>query len=401
MNREVQNLEGLKERNASVVSLDIGEDYLADIIVNFLGAKEKLTFKNDVAFIVGINDLEQFHYLLEEKIEREQYAHVNNFIVTVSYDDKTSRSISSIKALKVFLETRSVSPKQVTLEWHIVLSFPRRKIIETQKIELSFSPSNSPNHGYIRLVINHTNQAWGIEILNLFKNKLDEISIETPSIVRRSKTIIDNMIFSNYMSVVIVILLISSLLLASGFMSSPDTPPSLPKPDKLSVVTHSLIEGIYSGNKKEAKEYEKGLFLLKNVHLSQLETSTKLYIKNKKVKTSILGYVNGEYEEIDKKKKKILEDNEAKLTFTGVLWRIIFYAGILPFLSLYWLPKLYLQRTIIYYGTKSFLLLTPSSEKNYKTYLRKKRKVEYYTMSALLFAVVAGLITTVIMKFWF
>lgn len=391
-----------ERKNRSVVTLDIAEEYLADLIVNFLGAKEKLTYKDDKAFKIRINDLEQFHYLLEEKIERGGYAHVNNFIITVSYnDDKTTRSITSIKALKEYLEIRSVTPSQVTLEWHIVLRFSNQNSITTQKIELSFSPHESPNHGDILLVINHTNQAWGIEILNLLKTKIIEISIETPPIVRRSETIIKNMIFSNYMNVVISLLLLTGLLVASGLLSSPDTAPSLPKPDKLSVVTHSLIEGYYSKSKKESKEYEKGLFLVKNIHLTQLESSTKLYIKNEKVKSSILNYVNEEYEEINQKTEVVKKANENKLSFKGFLWRIIVYGILIPYLGLYFFPKLYLKRTIQYYGTKSFLLLTPNSEKEYQSYLNKKRKLEYFTVTALVFSIIAGLIATGIVKVWF
>ena len=73
--------------NSNVLSLEFAEEYFADIIVNFLGSKEKVSYESDGSFLLRINDLEQLHYLLEEKIAKEQYTYINNFLIRINYND--------------------------------------------------------------------------------------------------------------------------------------------------------------------------------------------------------------------------------------------------------------------------------------------------------------------------
>uniref|UniRef100_UPI001CB75B2A hypothetical protein n=1 Tax=Sulfurimonas indica TaxID=2508707 RepID=UPI001CB75B2A len=152
------------------VVLNISQNIFADIILNFLGNKQILSYENENDFHITLNDIEQFYYLIDEKIHKENYTNIDYFSVLISYHDKTKREINGINSLKTYLETRDVSPRNIILTWNIILDFPNTQTIENQKIEVSFNTEESNKS--IMLKIEHTNQAWGIEILNLLKDHL-------------------------------------------------------------------------------------------------------------------------------------------------------------------------------------------------------------------------------------
>ncbi|POZ54015.1 hypothetical protein [Methylovulum psychrotolerans] len=171
--------EGNKNSELSVI---LSEQKFADMILNFLGKKEKLTYHlKKTAFLIRQNDIEQFYYLLDSKIAKEHHVYIDHFSVNISYNDSTSREISGIESLNKFLETRDVIPSDVTMSWNIIIKYPKSDTIENQRVQLSFiKGNNSDNYGNgeVLLVIEHTNQAWGVEVLNLFKDKIAELSIK-------------------------------------------------------------------------------------------------------------------------------------------------------------------------------------------------------------------------------
>lgn len=154
--------------DSTEISILLEQQAFVDMVLNFLGKKERLSYRVDNDFILRLNDIEQFHHLLEAKLAKEHTTHVSHFAVTVLYHDGTSKQVNGIEALQRFNETRNVLPVSVTLSWNIILNFPKLKSIESQAIELNFLKNkNSQKSGKIELTINHTNSAWGVEVLNL------------------------------------------------------------------------------------------------------------------------------------------------------------------------------------------------------------------------------------------
>lgn len=60
--------------------IGIDKNHLADLILNFLGKKEVLSYEAKKTFILRLNDIEQFYYLLESKIAKEQYNSLGFFL---------------------------------------------------------------------------------------------------------------------------------------------------------------------------------------------------------------------------------------------------------------------------------------------------------------------------------
>ncbi|MDM8566688.1 hypothetical protein QUF74_13680 [Candidatus Halobeggiatoa sp. HSG11] len=151
---------GTVTKNAENMQLTIPEENFAQILLGFLGKKQTLSYQVDTAFLLRLEDIAQFHYLLTQKIEKEQHTFLSVFNITIQYNDNTKRQLTDIKNLESFFEVRDVVATDVTLQWEMMLEFPEKKI-ENQTIEISFSIKDKAPYGNINLNIEHTNQAWG------------------------------------------------------------------------------------------------------------------------------------------------------------------------------------------------------------------------------------------------
>ena len=147
-----------------------------DLVLEFLGKKEQLLYRSRENFAVRLNDLEQFHYLIEQKISKEHGVDLTHLAIDITYNDSTERKLSGIDSLQSFHEVRDVYPIKVVLAWNIVVKYPNAESIENQKINLSFNcrlDEEIPER--ISLFIEHTNIVWGNEVLRMFELKIDEL----------------------------------------------------------------------------------------------------------------------------------------------------------------------------------------------------------------------------------
>jgi len=357
-------------KNESMISLSIEKNTLADIVVNFLGNKEKLFYEDECSYLLRRNDLEQFYYLVDEKIKKEHYIYINSFSVHVSYNDKTSRLINSIEELNRFLETRDVISESVTLTWNVILKYPdaENRTIENQKIELSFFKSDDVNLGAIKLIVEHTNQAWGGEILNLIKDKILDVCVEEPKIVRLSRLVLSKMTFGNYALVVLILVVILGL---GNILNR------VPEPNDKSILAYEIFQENYSKNEALVGDYEKSILMLGYLHISQVKEATDRLIHDEVIKKKLLTYYN---DNID----------------TGIdyseFFKIIFYFFVFPVVCFYFVPNAYLKRTINYGSQKCFVLVTPRSEKEYEKYVSDKNRIQYMGITAATFAIITSAI---------
>jgi len=158
----------------------VTKDVLADIIVNFLGQRERLSFRKEAYFVLDLNDLRQFHLLLDAKVSKEVNMRLEFFQVAITYDDDTTRTLTSLASLDSYHETRNIIPTGVTLTWHYVFRFPNAATVETQKINLSFVIIDGFMDGQVELTVEHTNAVWGVEVLSLLSNQVRK-KLEFPS----------------------------------------------------------------------------------------------------------------------------------------------------------------------------------------------------------------------------
>ena len=120
----IETSELVVSNESKAAALYLENDDFARVILEFLGKKELLTYKSERGFVASHNDLENFYFLLREKISKEQPFNISHFQVDVNYHDGTTRSLSGIDGLSGFAETRDVTPESVVLSWNVIVKYP-------------------------------------------------------------------------------------------------------------------------------------------------------------------------------------------------------------------------------------------------------------------------------------
>ncbi len=356
MGSEIKN-KTTQEQNKGV-SLNISENTFADIILNFLGEKQKLSYKvDDHSFKIEHNDVEQFYYLLETKTKKEQFISVNYFSLTIFYDDSTKREITTIEKLNNFLETRNVSVKSIVLNWNIVLKFPNAQTIENQKIELLFDV----NEAIIILDIEHTNQAWGIEVLNLFKDHIQTLIYQDTFMQKMRKKIVNESLFHSLIETIIII---STLYLMLGYLNYDKRDNGL---SENSILMLSKVNQIYLKEKNIIDA-----FLSYEISKNECKEECAKIISSDEAKKIIYKYLD------ENKKKSYTSTKEFKLTASLLSISV-------TFLIMLWnIKKYYLKR--------SFILLTQKTIRGYEEYNESKRKIQYYTITTISVTIILSII---------
>lgn len=354
------------------LSVTLNNEKFAELILNFLGKKEKLRYQDKIKFLLRLNDIEQFHYLLIEKIKNEQNVQINHFQTNFIFNDKTEREISSIESLSTYLETRDVYPLSVTMTWNIIINFPMSENVETQTIEITFLKNllNDSYFDFVTLVISHTNQSWGNEVLNMFVNQIKKVEcLESKRIAFYRKLILEE--FFSKSTIIMISLCIG--MAYSLFLLEESVYTSFNNPDKyLEITTHIANNGIQGENLATLIAIEK----LRDV-------SNKKELEQKVIADPEL--LNIYNKSIDNRKDRL------EIAFKQSS------AFIVPLLLIY-LIKFYLKKVIDYYGQNSYILTTARAEKMYEHEKNEKSKLTFYSISfifySILIGVVAGIITT-------
>lgn len=344
------------------VVLELTKENFAEIILNFLGHKQKLQYNiNNINFLLNKENLAQFDYLLSAKIEKEQYTHLNSFIVKLEYSDRTKRIIHGVNALETFLETRSIAPETITLEWKVILQYPNAVTMESQDIQLTFNISSKDNVDSLLLNVEHTNQSWGVEVLNLFKDHIDTIIQKKPIQVKIAEAIKSFIVpeslhgLVSFLAMFLLPMIIFSGILRHNDDYNIDTIASLIQVEKPSA---------------DPREFDLSLYLMEK----NLDSDTNLsFIKST------------EYKEI--LEQQIL-NNEENISLS--IRRIVSAFGLI--FTIIIISYLYVKQNHKYYGRKSFILLTNKAEQQYRDFIESKSKLEYFSLSALFFAITVGVI---------
>jgi hypothetical protein len=192
--------------------IEFDKETISRIILEFLGNKETLNYsKKGQSFLLRHNDLAQFHYLLDQKLANQKDILTLHLNVDFHFSDGTIRSINDISSFEKINEINNVNTDRVTLTWKIINKFHGHKNIETQVIELSFIVASEE----IILNITHTNQSWALEIFELLRKKIIEITQKDSLLIHFYKSIvkmdISNFIITYFFAVILAFFTLSKL----------------------------------------------------------------------------------------------------------------------------------------------------------------------------------------------
>lgn len=349
------------EERHNEISLTLSNKNFVDMVLNFLGKKEKLTYViKDIYFILRLNDIEQFYYLLNKKISKEQYVYIDHFLVVIYYNDNTIREISGIKALNEFIETRDVIPTDILMSWNIIIKYPDAETIENQKIELAFIRNKEEYNSKIVLNIQHTNQAWGIEVLNLFKDKLSEVANK-----QSKKYRIISSLINSYGAKIIGLLLYCILIYITLLSATINT-------YKNSDDYHKIAS--YYIHNQEESEKNMVLFSIEHLNSRNLRESAN-DITNPEIRKVLLDIAD-------------YRDNSFKKAIVLIVCVLI--SPIIMYILMYF----YCAKALSFYKKKSFILISRRSESEHDKYISDKSSIQFYSITYILIAVLCSILAS-------
>jgi hypothetical protein len=360
MNNDVLELKTVNE-----VGLPLDPETFSRVILDFLGRKENLSYKSRDNFVLNLEDIYQFNHILNSKMSYQKSIVLEHFSINFGYSDGTFRQINGIEALEKFLETRSIDTTSINLTWKIIIKFDDSATIETQEINLLFitdvdiDDSSDDQFSYIELSINHTNQSWALDILNAFKEKINEVKLESSKLKKSYRNIKRNPFYLTLLAMVFITCSIGLIV-----PISPDISQNL----KQDLIRYTL--------KQEHKDEISKLISL--LHVTALDKNELKSLKNNN----------------DEEIKNIIFNNNKETVIHLVL---IIMLMLVPFVI-----KKYLKYSINYLNNKSFILISKSNIKNFEKYNEDKSKVTYIgftvIVSSILFSIVAGIIFKILEK---
>jgi hypothetical protein len=201
----------VRQNDQGDITLTLPRGKFAEFLLGFLGPKETLSKAYNNDFIVRLEDILQFHHLLQQKIEKEQFISLSVATATLRYDDGTNRTINTVESLEKFNEYRHRGVISFSFVWQFALRTPNENAIRQQKINLLFDTKSKDGTGEISVSIEHTNQVWAVEVLQLFEEQIQKVKIPY-SLAYRSLNTLNHVGFVRVLNNLVVAALILAVL---------------------------------------------------------------------------------------------------------------------------------------------------------------------------------------------
>lgn len=353
------NIDTIDIKTTNDVGLPLDPETFSRVILDFLGRKENLSYKSHDNFIINLEDISQFNHILNSKISYQKNIILEHFSINFGYSDGTFREINGSEALSKFIETRSVDTTSINLNWKIIVKFDHSPTIETQEIDLLFISSidrkiDSEDFSYIELSINHTNQSWALDILSAFKDKIDEITIETSKLKEKYKKLTDSPLYLTTITMLFVVFALALTLPVTQ--------------NETQRLRQDLVQYNLKQNYNDDLSKVVGLLNITSLERSELK---ELGIKNKEI-------------------EDIIEKNERNVIIHLILIVLLF---ITPFVI-----RKYISYCINYFNHKSFILTSKSAFKKLQKYKDDKSKITYIGLTVVVTSVTFSIMASVIFK---
>jgi hypothetical protein len=376
----------IQQEDTGDVTLTLKNGKFEEFIFSFLGKKEALTKKIDTNFIVKKDDLLQFHYLLQQKIEKEQFISLSLTTTTFSYDDGTNRAVNTIEALEQYVEYRDVGLRSIELTWDFVFKEPKQNSVSQQKVSVFFNASDIlKNDGSITIRIEHTNQVWASEVLRLFEEQISKISVKESIIYR----IIS---FANITSIHKVLWVISTIGIIAGLIYVGMQRSEFLAPIKVEEEFIWDIVRVMTDSKMD-KDSIIHFFLIKD--LERKAPSIIGVLKEK-------GYFREEYSEVidkmlngyyksGKESHRIIYEDDARLRQFQAQLNIFYASQYLKYIVLYIVVYILAALYLWMFKMKSILVLTNKDMKRLEGQRNRKSntmQVGYGILASLIAAII-------------
>jgi hypothetical protein len=188
---EESNVTNSEKNEKGFVSLPFNEDQFKEFVVGLLGRTQSISRGIRGSFDLSLKDVENFYYLINQRILQQNEAKLIQFNTKIVYSDNSSIMLSSFEELLTYNEIRAISTDSIHLSWQYLVKFQDKDIPEKQEIDVSFIASEfHPNSienddlpfvfhsspgGFIPIRIKHTARTWGADIESLITKQIENL----------------------------------------------------------------------------------------------------------------------------------------------------------------------------------------------------------------------------------
>ncbi|NPD68213.1 hypothetical protein HN018_18880 [Lichenicola cladoniae] len=102
-------------------------DKFGEFIAGLLGKPHVLSKEFQGHFEIGVDEVLEFHHLIEQRIADQNFASLIECVLTTTYADRSSVEVRSIDQFRAYAETRSLIPVHIAITWIYLFSFTGRQ----------------------------------------------------------------------------------------------------------------------------------------------------------------------------------------------------------------------------------------------------------------------------------
>lgn len=175
------------------LALPFDEEQFKEFLVGLLGKPQKIQRIIRGAFEVHLSEIQNFHYLIEQRINQQNAGKLLQFRAKIIFDDESSVELNSFSELETYNEIRPIVSNAIELSWDYLILFQDKKIPEKQTINISiftgqeyyvedglFESSRfiSAGSGVFRVEIHHTARTWAADMEAMLMNHINSLLIK-------------------------------------------------------------------------------------------------------------------------------------------------------------------------------------------------------------------------------
>lgn len=161
-----------------------------DFVSGLLGKPQTITQVFDGPFDINKHDIENFYFLVVQRISQQNEGHLIQFTARIVYDDNSTVLLNSIDDFNSYNEIRDIASTGIHLSWTFLVKFQDRSVPEKQQIDVSIISEGSPrflnddspaiffhkvSQGIIAFRIQHTARTWGADIEALLSGHIETL----------------------------------------------------------------------------------------------------------------------------------------------------------------------------------------------------------------------------------
>lgn len=182
----------LGQMDEGYITLPFNQGEFKEFIKGLLGNPQSINKTIDGIFEINFDELRNVNHLIIQRITQQNDGSLAKFSARIVFSDDSSVEFNTIDELLTYNEIRPIFSIAVHMSWDFIVTFPDKKVPEKQKIFISFvssgrflsdydksfivfSPKSFMEKGFVNFRIEHTARSWGADIEALLTNHITSL----------------------------------------------------------------------------------------------------------------------------------------------------------------------------------------------------------------------------------